>query len=163
MSAVDATNVASASRLTADNNTRPPNLGGAMLVDASTVTKATGPTGGNYPLLANTTSPDPPTLPSSTAPTTPPPPNNPSSDASKINDTIPTTLSSSSPNDTLAAEEARFLRDMYDRNAPAEEIAELMQAIRARRAGVAGPSRHSISAEPRVAAEDTPPAYDFTS
>ena len=47
----------------------------------------------------------------------------------------------------LAVEEARFLRGLYDRNAPPNEIAELMQAMRGRREEVnsemAASSRHA--------------------
>jgi hypothetical protein len=83
---------------------------------------------------------------------------------SRTTDTIPNT--GLAPDSVLAVEEARFLRGLYDRNAPAEEIAELMQAMRARQEATslaARPSRHAINAEPGVSSEGAPPAYDFIS
>jgi len=66
---------------------------------------------------------------------------------STVNDAILTNPGPSSPSESaLAAEEARFLRRLYARNAPADEIAELMQAMRARE--VAN-SRMVASRDPR--------------
>jgi hypothetical protein len=54
--------------------------------------------------------------------------------ASTVNDAILTAPGPSSASDsTLAVEEVRFLRLLYARNAPANEIAELMQAMQAKR------------------------------
>lgn len=54
-----------------------------------------------------------------------------------------------SSDSALAAEEARFLRRLYTRNAPAEEIAELLQAMREREEANSG-----------IGGEVRPPAYD---
>ena len=71
---------------------------------------------------------------------------------STVNDAIPTTQGPSSTSESvLAAEEARFLRRLYARNAPADEIAELMQAMRAREEAIS-----------RMAASSGPPAYDLS-
>jgi hypothetical protein len=51
-----------------------------------------------------------------------------------VNDAILATPGPSTASESeLAAEEARFLRSLYASNAPANEIAELMQAMRARK------------------------------
>jgi len=71
---------------------------------------------------------------------------------STVNDAILTNPGQSSTSESaLAAEEARFLRRLYARNAPADEIAELMQAMRAREEANFG-----------MAASSAPPAYDLS-
>jgi len=71
---------------------------------------------------------------------------------STVNDVILTNPGPSSTSESaLAAEEARFLRRLYARNAPADEIAELMQAMQARE-----------QANFEMAASSAPPAYDLS-
>ena len=57
-------------------------------------------------------------------------------------------IPSSASDSALAGEEARFLRHLYARNAPADEIAELMQAMRARKGAnttIVGPPAYDLS------------------
>jgi hypothetical protein len=102
---------------------------------------------------------------SSTVPSTSPPPvstlpSRPSDGhISTVNDAIPTPPGPSSSDSAFAAEEARFLRRLYDRNAPVHEIAELMQAMRAREEANSRMMAHS---GPEVVPDICPPAYDFS-
>ncbi len=71
---------------------------------------------------------------------------------------------SSASDSALAAEEARFLRRLYDCNAPANEIAGLLRAMGTREevnSGMVVSSRHAANAEPEVVLDNAPPAYDF--
>ena len=61
----------------------------------------------------------------------------------------------------LAAEEVRYLRDLYSRNLPPDEITGLIQAMRQRRqVASSGPSAGSEVGNDALGS--APPAYDFT-
>ena len=79
---------------------------------------------------------------------------------STVNDVIPTAPGPNSTSDSaLAVEEARFLRRLYDRNAPANEIAELLQAMREREEANSEMAASSRHAGPQVESRIAHPAY----